>query len=531
MRRPVASIGMLTLAIAFLSFQISGGAPTDAAAPPARSIVAGDGETLTGTWLFEDAQQGTYNGLSYVPQSQVNIAGDTFSISKVLDVAADLKGSFELDEAATPKTVDLRLEEFDLSEVWGHPRKWAAGLHRGIYKLEGDRLSVCFNPQSDGPRPSSFEHARDRITMVLRKAPRSFERFPETVKVEVASEDEKPVEGAVVTRFMNWSVSRKPDDSKPKWEYYPSIKTDRNGIAEIKYDELGGKMAVARDVQRGKMAIAAGAPAVLANGSIHLTLQPECHVTGKLECAQLKELGKPLDWTNVYLTQNGIRVAACSSDDGDYQFVVPPGNYELDAYGYCLKSKYVSISVPTGRTECTIDPISLTASNLVLLEGQPAPELAGVLGWKGKKTTLAELRGKYVLLEFWGYWCGPCVGSMPILIDLHEKFADKGLAIVGVHVDNEGDVETAAQLDEKCATHKEKLWKGRDLPFPVALTTRKEVEGQASKPATAADQYGILGYPTTILIDREGNVVGRFDEARSAEDAPKTIQKLLDKTE
>jgi thiol-disulfide isomerase/thioredoxin len=163
----------------------------------------------------------------------------------------------------------------------------------------------------------------------------------------------------------------------------------------------------------------------------------------------------------------------------------------------------------------------------VLLQGQPAPELAGVMGWKGNKATLAELKGKYVLLEFWGFWCGPCVHSMPVLIELHEKFADQGLAIVGVHLDIDGEIDTAAKLDDKIAGFKKDLWKGKDLPFPGALTSGKRVgEGDERTRGGAAEQYGVLAYPTTILIDRDGKVVGQF-HARDAKDACEQVEKLL----
>jgi thiol-disulfide isomerase/thioredoxin len=163
-----------------------------------------------------------------------------------------------------------------------------------------------------------------------------------------------------------------------------------------------------------------------------------------------------------------------------------------------------------------------------MLQGQPAPELAGIVGWKGKPVKIADLRGKFVLIDFWGYWCSPCVYAMPVLIDLHERYADKGLAIISVHVDNFGDVDTAAKLDAKTADIKSSLWGGRELPFPTALsagiTTPDGYDG------LAAAQYGVLSYPTTILIDREGKVVGEFAENRDFKSAAAEIEKLLNST-
>ncbi len=82
---------------------------------------------------------------------------------------------------------------------------------------------------------------------------------------------------------------------------------------------------------------------------------------------------------------------------------------------------------------------------------------------------------------------------MPVLIDLHEKFHDKGLAIVGVHLDLDGEVDSVEKLNEKVATHKKKLWSDRDLPFPNALisaTVEKSQDGEAGT-AGVTTQYGV----------------------------------------
>jgi thiol-disulfide isomerase/thioredoxin len=223
----------------------------------------------------------------------------------------------------------------------------------------------------------------------------------------------------------------------------------------------------------------------------------------------------------------GERVADCDSSQGKFEFVVPPGTYKLNAYGSDLRGHDVTITVPAGKTELTVEPISLKASAFVLMQGRPAPELIGVLGWKGKPAKLADLKGKLVLLEFTGYWCGPCMGSMPVLIELHEKYAGRGLAIVGVHVDTDGEVATAEQLDEKFAEIRKSLWKGKDVPFPVALTSGKQVgDGDDRSRGQAAAQYGVTKYPTAILIDRDGKVVREF-HARDVKIASEEIEKLL----
>jgi thiol-disulfide isomerase/thioredoxin len=121
-------------------------------------------------------------------------------------------------------------------------------------------------------------------------------------------------------------------------------------------------------------------------------------------------------------------------------------------------------------------------------------------------------------LEFWGYWCGPCVGGMPELFALDDKYRDRGLVIIGIHLDmsafDQPAVDTAAKLDELLLDTRKDLWAGRDIPFPVALVASKPTPfraGLAQKsPSAASALYGVTGVPTQVLIDRHGNVVGRF---------------------
>jgi hypothetical protein len=104
---------------------------------------------------------------------------------------------------------------------------------------------------------------------------------------------------------------------------------------------------------------------------------------------------------------------------------------------------------------------------------------------------------------------------MPKLIDLHERFNDRSLAIIGMHADDE--VDTAAKLDEKLTSIRKKEWNGKDIAFPVALTS---LDSARDEPSPVRD-YGIEGYPTLVLIDREGKVVG----ASSVSEVEKLLKK------
>ncbi len=523
-----ALAAVLTL-VAPVSAADGPGGASDAPNPPASSRSAGPpagAAALAGTWLAEDAWQGKANAVSRVWTSCLTVAGDSFKLTKFMGVSKNLKGTFTLGTAGDPKAVDLTLEPLDLSEA-GAPVKIPACTLPGIWKLEGDRLTVCFVRQAGGQRPAAFDATgQDVDRLVFVRAPAGFKRFPDKVTVRVVTADGKPAAGVTVACHMYPQDDPGRKGADRSWTYYKSVRTGEDGTAKVKVENLANLPLLARDPGNRRMAVAAVSPPALL-GEIVLTLRPECRVTGAFVCEYLKTAAKAIGWANVYMMIDGQRVSMCNSEDGRFELPAPPGSYTLHCYGTDLRSRYVTIHVPEGKSEFSTGPIELTASRLLSLQGRPAPELDGVLGWKGGPVRLADLHGRYVLLEFWGYWCGPCVGAMPVLIELHERFADKGLSVIGVHVDGDDGVDTAAKLDEKIAGYKKRLWHGKDIPFPVALTSGKEVgAGETRSRGLAAEQYGVLSYPTTVLIGRDGNVVGRF-HARNAKAAADEVEKLL----
>lgn len=129
----------------------------------------------------------------------------------------------------------------------------------------------------------------------------------------------------------------------------------------------------------------------------------------------------------------------------------------------------------------------------IIAQKTRAPELIGGVSWLNTESplSLADLKGKLVLLDFWTYGCINCIHILPDLRRLEEKYANQ-LVIIGVHsakYDNEADTENIRRVILRY-----------DIKHPVVNDSDFKIW----------NAYGVSAYPTLVLIDPDGNIVNRW---------------------
>lgn len=122
-------------------------------------------------------------------------------------------------------------------------------------------------------------------------------------------------------------------------------------------------------------------------------------------------------------------------------------------------------------------------AGLRALEGRQAPELS-LDAWIGEETSLSELSGNVIVVDFWATWCGPCMAAIPKNVSLVEKYGDKGMTFIGVHDSRNGWDKASSVVSDK------------GINYSVA----RDASGASVK------SYNLSFWPTYVVIDRKGVV-------------------------
>ncbi|MGM9476553.1 TlpA family protein disulfide reductase [Pedobacter sp. GSP4] len=145
------------------------------------------------------------------------------------------------------------------------------------------------------------------------------------------------------------------------------------------------------------------------------------------------------------------------------------------------------------------------------------PEGSDAIGFQktdnhGKTINLADFKGKTVLLDFWGSWCGPCRASNPHLKALYAKYQSKGFEIIAIAQEQKKNLEEARGLWLKAIEEDA-------LPY-INVLNNENMDKQ-----NLVKDYNIMAFPTKILLSNEGKILMRITSS-ATDDIDRALEKI-----
>lgn len=153
---------------------------------------------------------------------------------------------------------------------------------------------------------------------------------------------------------------------------------------------------------------------------------------------------------------------------------------------------------------CAVVGFALIRQRETQPQSGAAPDFT-VTTFEGETIRLSDLRGRVVVLNFWASWCPPCRVEAPILQSLHERFADRGVVILGLSYSDDDDDALQFITDY-------------GITYPNAPDRRL---------AVSEDLYHVQAMPETFIIDQQGNVARFIVSAVDEGDMTATLERLL----
>jgi thiol-disulfide isomerase/thioredoxin len=171
--------------------------------------------------------------------------------------------------------------------------------------------------------------------------------------------------------------------------------------------------------------------------------------------------------------------------------------------------------VPDGQAPPAATPAGADTAEAQLqpLKGKPAPNFT-LVDLQGKKVSLADYKGKAVLLNFWATWCGPCKLEIPWLEKLRDQYKSQGFEVLGIESDNY-DTDPKAYASYKSGVEKSAAALGVNYPILLGGDSISEPYG------------GLDGLPNSFYVDRKGIVTAQIVGLADRDEIEANIKKAI----
>jgi hypothetical protein len=229
------------------------------------------------------------------------------------------------------------------------------------------------------------------LLLLLAPGPLTADEF--TAKGTVLDADGKPVAGIEVANFWGF------DKGQPS--PFNAVKTGPDGSFSVKLNTWQPKAVLLACDAKAKRAALIEFTKGDAARPLTLKLAPAVRVHGEFVS---KDLGRNPGWTNVYVTTpSDVRLLQCMSTTSKFDFLLPPGKYKFNGYGGDIKNHRRTLELATDDLDLKQIDVPGTVIAMHVGKAPPAWNVTDARGLS-KRVTLDDFKGKWVAVEFWGFW-------------------------------------------------------------------------------------------------------------------------------